>query len=67
VSVVNAIIIPGGRMFNIFRKKNEAGLREPDVTVDLADIEVTEPPAGWTPQEVEPNTPVRDWNVDSNG
>lgn len=54
-------------MFNLFRKKNEAGLREPDVDVDLADIEVTEPPAGWTPQEVEPNTPVRDWNVDANG
>jgi hypothetical protein len=53
-------------MFNFFRKKNEAGLREPDVTVDLADIEVTEPPAGWVPQEVEPNTPVRDWNVNAN-
>jgi len=35
---------------------------------DLADIEVTEPPAGWAPIEVEPSDEdINDKDVDADG
>ena len=49
-------------MFNWFKKKSNTAQ---DGALDLADIEVGEPPADWVPEEVEPNTPVRDWNVNA--
>lgn len=51
-------------MFNFFKKKSSGAQ---DGALDLADIEVGEPPVDWSPEVVEPNTQVRDWNVDPNG
>ena len=62
VFVRNAIISLGGMMFNFFKKKSSGAQ---DGALDLADIEVGEPPADWSPEIVEPNTQVRDWNVDA--
>jgi hypothetical protein len=59
---VNAIILAGGKMFSLFKKKSN---KAQDGALDLADIEVGEPPADWVPEEVEPDTPVRDWNVNA--